>query len=325
MAEKMGASTFDIFIVAAPGLEAVLADEVKALGHGEPRIETGGVTIHGGWRDVWRANLELRGASRVLARIATFKAKELVDLERLARQVPWGRVLKRGASIGVEATCRKSKIYHTGAVEERIAAAISAALGVEISDAPDVWIMARIDNDIVTLSVDTSGELLHRRGFKAEVNKAPLRETMAALFLRASGYAGQEPVLDPMCGSGTFLIEAAEMAAGLKPGRARRFAFEHLVGFDKAAWDALRAQPVAPVSSTRFYGSDRDAGAIAMSRANAERAGVAERITFEQRAVAELVPPAGPPGLVICNPPYGTRIGERAKLLALYRQLGTAL
>ena len=154
-----------------------------------------------------------------------------------------------------------------------------------------------------------------------------MRETLAALFLRQCGYRGTEPVVDPMCGSGTFLIEAAEIAAGLCPGRARAFAFEHLATFDADAWTNMRNAASNRQNATehRFYGSDRDAGAITMARANAERAGVTGLTEFHQRDVAELTAPEGPPGLVMVNPPYGDRIGDAKQLTGLYRTLGNVL
>ena len=145
------------------------------------------------------------------------------------------------------------------------------------------------------------------------------------MFLRQCGYDGTEPVLDPMCGSGTFVIEAAEIAAGLKPGRTRHFAFEQLAGFDAAAWQRLRAPGGAMTPAVRFYGSDHDAGAIRMSQANAARAGVAAMTEFKQQAIANLTAPGGKPGLVMVNPPYGTRIGEKKQLTPLYRALGQTL
>src|SRR5699024_8565562 len=153
----------------------------------------------------------------------------------------------------------------------------------------------------------TSGDGLHRRGFKTEVAKAPLPETLAALFLRQCGFDGHEPVVDPMCGSGTFAIEAAEMAAGLAPGRARGYAFEHLAGFEAALWQAMRrAQEGAPpVEPARSHGSDRDAGAVAMARRSAERAGVQAWCDFRCHAISDLTRPEGPPGLVITCPPWG--------------------
>ncbi len=186
-------------------------------------------------------------------------------------------------------------------------------------------ILARMDDNICTISVDTSGELLHRRGFKEAVVKAPMRENLAALFLRQCGYTGREPVYDPMCGSGTFVIEAAEMAAGLFPGRSRRFAFELLAGFDAEAWEKIRAVPPLPIASVTFSGSDRDAGAVRASQANARRAGVEAVTAFEQKSVADITPPEGPPGLVIVNPPYGGRIGNLKALYGVYHALGQSL
>jgi putative N6-adenine-specific DNA methylase len=184
-----------------------------------------------------------------------------------------------------------------------------------------------IDHDLCTLSVDTSGEPLHKRGYKEAVAKAPMRETMASLLLRQCGYDGSEPVVDPMCGSGTFVIEAAEIAARLNPGRARRFAFEQLATFDAAQWARMREVESrrTPPEGVRFYGSDRDAGAIAMARANAERAGVAAFTEFRQCPVSDAGAPEGPPGLVIANPPYGARLGDGKALVPLYRALGQVL
>ena len=316
---------FEIFCAAPPGLETVLSDEVRAAGFADPQTVPGGVSFVGHWPDVWRANLVLRGASRVLARIDSFRVVHLSQLDKRARRVDWGRVLKPGVPVRVEASCRGSKIYHAGAAAERIATAITATLGVPVEDTAEVTVRVRIDQNVCTLSVDTSGELLHRRGFKAEVNKAPMRETLAALFLRACGYDGREAVFDPMCGSGTFVIEAAEMAAGLAPGRARAFAFEHLNSFDPAGWAALKAaqSPVEP--DCLYWGQDRDAGAIRISQANARRAGVAGFTRFEAGDARALKRPDLTPGLVIINPPYGARLGNRKALMGLYNALGLGL
>lgn len=319
------ANKFEIFLVATPGLEPVLCEEVRAKGFNSPRAVPGGVTIKGGWPEVWRANLWVRGAGRVLARIASFHVVHLADLDKRARQVPWGGVLRGDVPFRVEATCAKSRIYHSGAAAERIETAISGELGAQPSAEADVLVRARIDHDVCTIAVDTSGDLLHKRGHKDAVHKAPMRETMASLFLRQCGYDGAEPVVDPMCGSGTFVIEAAEIAARLNPGRSRRFAFEQLATFDEAAWQRMREVKSARTPTARFYGSDRDAGAIRLSFANAELAGVAAFTEFRQCPISEVMPPDGPPGLVIVNPPYGTRIGDKKKLIPLYRALGQTL
>src|SRR5581483_6296285 len=150
--------------------------------------------------------------------------------------------LRPDAPFRVEAACKASRIYHDGAAAQRIRNAIRDALGATVSDDAEVAIKARIDDDLCTISVDTSGESLHKRGHKAEIAKAPIRENLAAMFLRQCGFDGAIPLLDPMCGSGTFVIEAAEIAAGLKPGRSRHFAFEQLATFDVKAWEKLRAE-----------------------------------------------------------------------------------
>ena len=321
---------FEIFIVTSPGLESVLCAEAQEKGFREPATVKGGVTVKGGWPEVWRANLELRGAGRVLARIGTFRALHLAQLDKRARKLAWGDFLRPDVPFRVEAACKASRIYHQGAAAQRIEKAIRETLGAPVSPEADICIKVRIEDDLCTISLDTSGESLHKRGHKEAVAKAPMRETLAALFLRQCGFDGTAPVLDPMCGSGTFVIEAAEIAAGLKPGRSRHFAFEQLATFDKKAWQRLRekkspARPDSAAPAIRFYGSDRDAGAIEMSRANAERAGVAATTEFRQHAISDLVAPDGPPGLVIVNPPYGTRIGDKKPLYALYQSLGQTL
>lgn len=339
------AQPFEIFLVAAPGLEAVLCAEASDRGFTNPTMVKGGVTVTGGWPEVWRANLELRGATRVLARIASFRALHLAQLDKRARRVPWAEILRADVPVRVEASCKASRIYHAGAAAQRIERAIAEELGAPIvkaapkktgksadRDPPEddtraVQIKARIDDDLCTISVDSSGESLHKRGHKEAVNKAPMRETLAALFLRQCGYDGREPVpvVDPMCGSGTFVIEAAEIAAGLKPGRSRSFAFEQLATFDSARWQSLRSNATVTPPPVRFYGSDRDAGAVTMSRANAERAGVGAWTDFAHHAISDLTPPEGPPGLVIVNPPYGARIGEGKSLIPLYHAMGQTL
>jgi putative N6-adenine-specific DNA methylase len=326
-------SGFEIFLVAAPGLESVLAEEAREAGFADAAPTPGGVTLRGGWPEVWRANLMLRGAARVLARVASFRALHLAQLDKRARRVPWAEILRPDVPVKVEAACARSRIYHAGAAAERLKRAIRESVGARgpsTADDDPVRIMARIDDDLCTISVDTSGAPLHKRGFKQATAKAPLRETLAALCLRACGYRGDEPVIDPMCGSGTFPIEAAEIAAGMAPGRERSFAFERLATFDPGAWAATRAALPAPRPAPPWVlGFDRDAGAVEASRANAARAGVDRIATFARQPVSALAPPQAladaPPGLVIVNPPYGGRIGDKDDLRALYGALGATL
>lgn len=328
------AARFEIFLATAPGLESVLCEEARERGFQPAAAVPGGVTIEGGWPDVWRANLELRGAGRVLARIGAFRAMHLAQLDKRARKFPWGETLRPDVPLRIEVTTRASRIYHAGAAQQRIERAIREELGAPVDPEAGLTLKVRIEDDLCQFSIDTSGEPLHRRGYKQAVAKAPMRETLAALFLRAAGFTGTEPLLDPMCGSGTFVIEAAEIALGLAPGRARRFAFEDLASFDPRAWSALRAaraegpdagSQTPGRSATLMRGSDRDQGAIRMSAANAERAGVAFATEFERRPVVDLERPGGPPGLVMVNPPYGTRIGAPGPLRGLHAGLGAVL
>ena len=336
----------DMFLTAPPGLEAVLAGEAAARGFlgpltdgaaaPLPEAQAGGVAISGDLAEMRRANLMLRGPAKVLLRIGGFRAMHLAQLDKRARKFPWGDFLRADIAVKVEASCRASRIYHDRAAAQRVETAIAETLGAPIAKGEGaegaLRLMVRIEDDFCSFSVDTSGEPLHKRGFKLAVGKAPMRENMAALFLRQCGFSEDAdfPVLDPMCGSGGFAIEAAEMKAGLHPGRARDFAFERLAFHDAAAWEAQRAEGAAMAEALAegapmAFGSDRDAGAVRNARANAERAGVAALCRFREAAASSVKPPEGPPGLVIVNPPYGARIGEIRRLRALYGALGKTL
>ncbi|CAM3101382.1 class I SAM-dependent RNA methyltransferase [Paracoccus nototheniae] len=317
----MDNSDFDIFLVATPGLEAPLAAEAVALGW-TPVVQPGGVTIRGGWPDVWRANLHLRGATRVLARIGGFRAMHLAQLDKRSRKFPWADLLRPDLAIKVDSVCRASKIYHAGAATQRIERAITEELGAPLADDAKITVKARIEDDLVTFSIDTTGESLHKRGHKEAVAKAPMRETMAAMFLAQMGFDGSQPVLDAMCGSGTFVLEAADMALGLAPGRSRSFAFQQLANYDEAAFARLKAAVHPRAASGPFIGSDRDPGAIRMSLANAARAGVSDAVQFQPCQIADLQRPDCAPGIVIVNPPYGARIGGKGPLFGLHARMG---
>jgi len=315
----------DIFLITAPGLEDLLAKEAREKGFKVTQTIPGGVTLRGEWPEVWRANLQLRGATRVLARLGTFRAIHLSQLDKQAKEFEWREVLPYGASVAVETTCHKSKIYHQRAATERVETGL-VANGYVIADSKDdesYSIRVRIDHDMVTFSLDTSGEPLHKRGHKEAVNKAPMRETLAAMFLRDAGFTGKEPLFDPMCGSGTFPIEAAEIARRLDCGRTRAFDFQTLPNFEPDVFTTMLS-PERP-AQWGVYGSDRDQGAITMSRANAGRADVGDVASFEIKSVGDITPPCEQPGLVIANPPYGGRIGNKKPLFGLYASLGDRL
>ena len=316
-----------LFLVAVPGLEAPLAAEAAGLGFADVRQVPGGVEVAGGLPEAMRANRSLRCAVRVLWRVAAFRALHLAQLDKRARKLSWSEWLRPDVPVRVEAVCRSSKIYHDKAAQQRVAGAVAAA-GIAVAADAQVIVKARIEDDLCTVSIDTTGEPLHRRGHKTFVGKAPLRETMAAGFLWQMGFDGTQAVVDPMCGSGTIPMEAAEIAMGLLPGRSRDFAFAHLVGGGSEAPCLSLPPPYLEKDDggARFFGFDRDDGAIRGARGNAERAGLAGLCRFERQAVSDLVPPEGrAPGIVLTNPPYGARIGERKLLFAVYGALGTTL
>ena len=331
------------FVVTAPGLDQLAANELLQLGL-IPQIEPGGVTFKTDDEGMYRANLYSRTASRILARVGQFfYATTFGDLREKAGRLPWERFLKPGQPVSIRVTCHKSKLIHSDAVAERIAGAIydrmgkesplKKAIGDEVTNpgAGDIHqadvqlIVVRVVNDQVLVSMDSSGELLHRRGYRQAVAKAPLRETLAAGMLLASGWDGRSPLMDPFCGSGTIPIEAALMALGIPPGLNRRFAFMDWPGYDEVLWQSLLAS-VAPIPALdlKIFASDRDAGAVRMARENAARAGVEEYIQFDCQAVSAITPPVGP-GWVVTNPPYGIRVSEGRDLRNLYAQFGNVL
>jgi putative N6-adenine-specific DNA methylase len=323
------------FAVTAPGLESICASELAELGI-RGIVTDGGVEWVGPIATVARANLWLRTASRILIRAAEFKAKAFFELELAAKKIEWQRWLAPTSSAEFRVTCRKSKLYHSDAVAQRFQEAVSKrvkdvrfvanASDDEESTASQL-VVVRFFRDVCTVSIDTSGALLHMRGYRQQLAKAPLRETLAAAVLLGAKWRGDTPLSDPMCGSGTIPIEGALIARRIAPGKNRPFAFQAWPSFKKAPWDKLVADAVAqelPASPVQIEGSDRDDGAIAASVANAERAGVASDVTFSKRSISAL-PASGGRGLVAINPPYGVRVGETDRLRDLYAQLGNVL
>ena len=311
-----------LFVVAAPGLEGVLGAEVRALaGVSDVADVPGGVEMTAGREGLARANLWLRTATRVVVRLGAVEAHDFARLRKRAAALPWEELVAPGARVEPAVTVRRCRLYHTGAIAERIVGAASDRLGADAGAVEHaVRVTVRGEDDRFVLSVDSSGELLHRRGWRTEAGAAPLRETLAAGVLLLAGYDGAEPLLDPTCGAGTFVVEAAAIATGRAPGLGRSFAFERFPGHDAALLERLRAEAAAAVRAPAapIAGSDADAAVLEFARRNAERAGVAGAVTLTVAAV-ETLRPAGPPGLVVANPPYGHRLDAA---VALYRTLG---
>jgi len=339
-----------LFAVCTPGLEPFAAHELYQLGlmgdysssrpetfpteSGSP-YESGGIEFQGSLRDAYRANLYLRTASRVLVRLGQFYAAEFPELRRKAGRLLWENYLAPERSIALRVTCQKSRLYHETAVAERVAGAIGDRLGKPSpvqkyqedsgTDLPQLIVVRLVDN-LCTISIDSSGALLHRRGYRLATARAPLRETLASAMVMASGWNKISPLLDPFCGSGTIPIEAALLAGRVPAGYRRRFAFMDWPHFDSKFWNELLAGAAKAIVSEipRIIGSDRDAGAIRAAQANAERAGVAGCIEFSGRAISAIDPPPGP-GWVVTNPPYGVRVSKTNDLRNLYAQFGKVM
>jgi putative N6-adenine-specific DNA methylase len=334
-----------LFAVCTPGLEPFAAQELHELGlmGGDEsgastqsgRYESGGIEFQGSLHDAYRANLHLRTASRVLVRLGQFYAAEFPELRRKAGRLLWENYLAPGRPIALRVTCQKSQLYHETAVAERVAGAIGDRLGKPSpvhkyqedsgTDLPQLIVVRLVDN-LCTTSIDSSGALLHRRGYRLATAKAPLRETLASAMVMASGWDKISPFLDPFCGSGTIPIEAALLAGRVPAGFRRRFAFMDWPHFDSNSWEELLADAAKAIVSDlpRIIGSDRDAGAVRAAQANAERAGVAGRIEFSGRAISDIDPPSGP-GWVVTNPPYGVRVSQTKDLRNLYAQFGKVM
>lgn len=275
-----------------------------------------------------RANLWLRSASRVIVRVARFRATAFHELERHARRLPWDRFLASGDAAEFRVTARKSKLYHSDAIAQRFGEAAAKHASGRAGAARTQRFIVRALRDEFEVSVDSSGELLHRRGYRQAVAKAPLRETLAAALLLSADWDGGTPLIDPFCGSGTIPIEAALLARRIAPGRGRSFAFMEWPEFDAASWNDLLAEArdaELPRSPAPVLGSDRDAGGVSAAAANAERAGVAADIEFSVRALAAIEPPPVGAGLVATNPPYGVRLSGADDLRDLYAELGNVL
>ncbi len=327
----------DFFAVAAPGLEPMVAEELRALGE-QPVPEDGGVSWQGNDESLYRALLHLRLASRVLVRLGSFGARGFAELERQARRLDWQRHVEPGMPVLLRVTARKSRLYHEGAIAERLLGVIGAAAGSSVIRSVDderidaagaQMFVVRFLRDRCTISADAAGALLHLRGYRQQVARAPLRETLAAALLHAVT-PHDVPLLDPLCGSGTIPIEAALRARRIPPGLAtaarepREFRFEHWPDFDARLWQGVVDDARADILTTApapVFGSDRDAGAVAAARANAARAGVLDDIILDQLPLGDARIPPGT-GVLLTNPPYGVRVGERAGLRDLYAALG---
>jgi len=326
------------------GLEEILEGELRAMGARDPERQKGAVAFSGGWADCWRANWRLRTANRVLVEVASWEARDGAAVAAGARALVSGRLgtrLWRGGldaaalfhpdrTFAIQATATASEVRDTRWAAMSLKDGLvdgqrdrwGRRADVDRED-PDLHLRLRLHHDRATLLLDTSGEPLDRRGYRARTTAAPVREQLAAACVLASGWDGRGPVVDPMCGSGTLLIEAAWIALGWAPGRLRRhWAFERLPGYDPRAFTAVLQEPLlVPGPNVRVHGNDLSAEALDAARANLELANLLDRAVLTRGDAAAFQPPGGP-GLLVVNPPHGERLDMDA---GRWRALGDLL
>jgi len=324
----------DFFTPCPRGLETILHGDLEALGAGNVRSTEGGVHFSGDWPLCYRVNLESRIASRILWRVKETQYFKEQDIYQAVFNLQWQRWFDVTRTIRVNTTAircpLKSIEFITLLVKDAVCDRFRAHCGERPSVdtlQPDIRIHVFIEGSKLMLYLDTSGDALFKRGVRQHTNIAPIRENLAAGILRLAKWKPGTPLLDPMCGSGTFLIEAAQMSLNIQPGIARGFAFEKLKNFDAAKWQAIREQAIAAqlvVRPLEIFGSDLYGDALKASWRNLHEAGLAECVQLKQANILEISAPAEH-GILVANLPYGERMGELEELEALYPKLGDML
>jgi len=323
----------NFFATCARGIEPVLARELGDLGASEVQPGRGGVHFSGDQALLYRANLWLRTAIRVLLQVLDAHVESPEGLYDAVRTIDWQKYLTPDHTLAVDCNVRDSQITHSMYAALKVKDAICdqfvercgrrPSVDVEL---PMVGLNLHIYRDQAVLSLDSSGESLHKRGYRPILTKAPLNEALAAALVLLSGWQGNTPFVDPLCGSGTLPIEAAWIALRRPPGLTRRrFGFQGWMDFDVALWTELRddaRRGVLKQLPAPIVGSDVRKDAIAFSIKNAKSAGIGHLVKFAVRDVRDFRPPAEQPGTLICNPPYGERLGEEQDLKLLYKTLG---
>lgn len=325
----------DFFATCPRGLEKLLSDELTSFGATDVRISAGGIAFAGDWPTCYRINLQSRLASRILWRVKdATRFRDEQDVYKAVYDLPWTRWFDVSCTILVKVTAIKCPLksleFITLKIKDAVCDKFRAEKNVRPSVAkldPDMRIHAFFEGDNFTLYLDTSGDALYKRGVRIHTNIAPLRENLAAGILMMTGWKPGIPLLDPMCGAGTFLIEAAQISLNIMPGISRHFAFEKLKNFDAKIWAAMREAAIAaqkPVGELPIYGSDLYGDALKAAHQNLEEAGIRETVDLKQCNALEASPP-GNEGILVANLPYGERMGDEDELAELYPQLGDVL
>lgn len=322
---------YEICVRTAFGLESVTAGELRHLGYGELVTENGRIIFPGSTYDLARCNYRLRTADRVQLRLAAFTADNLDALFEGIQAVSWGDLLPKEAAITTLARCDKGWMQSERTCQSLTKKAVITVMqrkyGLETlpENGREYVLTTEISGTRAEVFLDSSGEGLHKRGYRKAAGEAPLRETVAAAMVLLARWFGKVPLHDPFCGSGTIPIEAAMIALDLAPGRGRRFPLEQWGFLDAAAVARARdeAQEVGPWKSPSITGTDIDPRMIPMAEAAAAKAGVSRIVTFRTADAAALDPGPGP-GLILCNPPWGERLGEEESARETARAFGAA-
>lgn len=312
------------------GLEKLVKNEIMRLGYDITHVENGSITFKGDWEAMARCNIQLRCAERLFLQVGQFEAKSFEALFQGIQGIPWHEYLVEDAECPVQAKSVKSQLYSLSDIQsiskKSIVESLKKTYGISwLSEAGQVVpIHVQIFQDQVTVLLDTSGTGLHKRGYRAQGNEAPLKETLAAALVLLSNWYGDTPLVDPMCGTGTILIEAALLAKKIAPGLRRDFISETWSFVPKEAYKKARTEAEAMIDHQRqldIRGFDIQAQSIATAKENADLAGVLDQITFEQ-GDARTIKLKGDYGRVICNPPYGERLEDAKKAFDLYEAVG---
>jgi putative N6-adenine-specific DNA methylase len=321
------------FSTCARGLEAILSDELQQIGAVDVAAGRGGVSFAGDQATLYKANLWLRTAVRVLQPILEAPVESPDELYQAVQSIDWSRYMTPDQTLAVDCNVRDSKITHSlyaalktkDAICDQFIARCGRRPSVD-TERPMVGLNLHIYRNECILSLDASGDSLHKRGYRPILTKAPLNEALAAALIVRSGWNVATPFVDPMCGSGSIPIEAAWIATHRPPGLTRKhFGFMGWIDYDVALWAALRDEArrnMLKKLPAPIFGSDIRRDAVAFSIGNAKAAGMGHLLSFERQDVRELRPPECPPGTILFNPPYGERIGEEKELRPLYQMIG---
>ncbi len=321
----------DLFATVPLGAEELAAAELLSIGASDINASRGGVSFKGDRNILYRSLLRLRTVSRVLLQVASFPASSPQELYDGVRTIPWPDMLTPDMTLAVDCTLRDSAITHShfaalktkDAIVDSIRDVKGSRPGID-TRAPDLRVNLHIAKNLATVSLDASGDPLDRRGWRLDRNAAPLRETLAAAIMFHTGWDGTVPLLDPMCGSGTLLVEGVSMALGQPAGAGRDFGVMKWMDFDRTAWTRIVKEEKGKTLenlSVPVLGFDNDPKAIVACRENARRAGLAYNISFDRKPFED-AEPSGHQGVLVMNPPYGVRMGDRSSLERLYRKTG---